>query len=215
MCLVKVSRHILPLMLAMLKTLPILFILFALTPYLLKTTLTETIMFGIPSTIIMMVAGQHMSNILTVKFVYLFILCQYFRLKLKNLNETAGKERIRFKRIPSILRSFDALCREIEEYNTTYWSHFLLNIWLAFGVPTMIWINAFALLPVSILFKIILFYISTITSVLFLSGLSSAASVNYEASKSYKLFNLQTCQISKIKGRNVYRLKVNFHQWIK
>lgn len=206
--LVRVSGIVFPLMSAMLRSLPVLFVLMALTPYALKTTFVETLVFGIPSTLIMLFIGQRLSNILTVKFVYLFIICLYFRLKLKNLNQSIARKTTS-KGLQTILQTLDALYREIDEHNRTYWSHFILNIWLSFGVPTMIWINAFVLLPVSILFKFVLFYCCLNSSLLFWSGLSAAASVNYEGAKSHKLL----CSFaSKYRLRVHERIKVTFSQ---
>ena len=208
--LVRISKFLFLFLSALRKMCPFITFSYPLTPYILKATLLDTILFGLPGTFTFMVAGQHMTSILSAKFIHFTILCQYLKLKLRNLNETAlgmnGK--ISISRIQNILHSLDALYREIDEYNTSYWSNFLLNIWLAFGVPTTIWVNAFLLVPVSILIKINLFFMSTGACILFWLGLSGAASVNYEASKSYKIINKLASRVSKCKVRHGYRLKV-------
>ena len=109
------------------------------------------------------------------------------------LIETNGllteEKRMNTNRIRNILRSFDALYCEINEYNSTFWSKFLFIIWTMFGIIIifLIYIIIFSLIPIEI--KVALSYFASLYLFMYLFILSIASSVNLEANKSYKLLN--------------------------
>ena len=92
----------------------------------------------------------------TFQFLYFYIICKYLFQELEHLNKILFKmrKRIEMNRIMNILHSLDALYREINEYNTTYWSKFLLNIWLFFGTAIVFALYFTLFGPKLIVFKI-------------------------------------------------------------
>ena len=78
-------------------------------------------------------------TIVLYQMLYFAIICKYLKLRIKNLNEAlmANKRSKRSNRIPNILNAYDTLYREINHYNTTYWSKFLFFFWLFFGSLTV------------------------------------------------------------------------------
>ena len=92
-------------------------------------------------------------------------------------------------RIRNILNSYDALYREINEYNTTYWSKFLIIIWSLLGA--LIVFVFYLLILGSFLFaiKITLSYYLIINCFMFVFILSISSSVNLEEKKSYKILS--------------------------
>ena len=60
-------------------------------------------------------------NMLSVQIVLFFILCKYFLVKLKELNATSKQtKRMNTNRFGYIVKTFDDLYREIDEYNANY-----------------------------------------------------------------------------------------------
>ena len=130
-------------------------------------------------------------NLEGIQIVYFYFLCQYFRIKLKNLSESIGQMnvRIRCSRIVGIVRTFDALYREIIEYNSSYWSKFLIKNWLIFGSAIVNLLCSTLLLKLPLFLTILILYVVVFLSALFLVIVLSAASVNHRANKCYQLFN--------------------------
>ena len=122
----------------------------------------------------------------------------YLRIKLKNLNHRI----VKFK---NIIHTSDALYREINEYNAIYWSQFLLLIRFSFGTPIVLFLNASLFLDILII-RIIMLYVALFCAFLFLFVLNSAASVNSEANKSYKLLNYYLVKI--LRAKYTRKLKV-------
>ena len=77
----------------------------------------------------------HRVRIFGYQIIYFIILCQYLGIKLDRLNEKVINmhKKNQFFGIRKILYSYDAFYREINEYNTTYWSQFLFIVWHLFG----------------------------------------------------------------------------------
>ena len=153
-------------------------------------------------------------NIVSIQIFVLFILCKYFLLKLKSLNQLLReKKRMNSNRIRNILRSCDALYREINEYNSTYWSKFLFNIWSLLGILIVFMIHVIIFISIPIIIKISLIYFTILYFNIFLFILTITSSVNLEAKKSYKLFNsfkIKFITTSKLDKRRltIYQIKV-------
>ena len=99
------------------------------------------------------------------------------------------KKRMNTNTIHYIVRSFDALYREIDEYNSTYWSKFLLIIWLLFGIIIIFTIFIIIFTSIRIEIRITIFYFTILYLFMYIFILSIASSVNSEANKSYKFLN--------------------------
>ena len=132
----------------------------------------------------------HTQNIITIQLLLFFIICKYFKIKFEVQNKIIEKIRsINTNRIKNILYSYDRLYREINEYNTTYWSKFLFSIWFCFGVFIVVLIYLLIFVNISIVIRILIFYFTILHSSLYLFIMTNASSLNSEANKSYKIFN--------------------------
>ena len=123
--------------------------------------------------------------------MYFLILCKFLRTKLQRLNDSSvnimrGNE---FLKIETTILSFNRLYREIEEYNRTYWSKFLLNVWLTFGTLIVCLLHMTTIPSLPIIIIIILTYVSIILWIIFLFTIFITTSVHSEANKANKFSN--------------------------
>jgi hypothetical protein len=125
---------------------------------------------------------------------YFYIICLYLKLKLKNANNNIRKSyenkyKMTYYRMKNILKSLDSVISEINTYNNDIWSKYLMIF-----VVSVIIILDFVLFEsifgeISLYFKIVLFYGSSVFSLLLIILINTASSVSFEANKSYKLLN--------------------------
>ena len=110
--------------------------------YLVNLGFLNTIIYGSHSIIFHTTWFYYAINIVTTLFLFFIIICQYFLFKLSKLNSKMKTiKQTKTLRIRNILHSYNAIYREIDEYNTTYWSQFLFSVWLFFGVFLVIVIS--------------------------------------------------------------------------
>ena len=155
-------------------------------------TFMEIILIVFPHTIIYTIWAHYVWNIFSYQILFFFILCRYLRIKLQNLNNSLIKTEIKTdleSKISRLLRSFDALYREINEYNVTYWSKFLFIIWLCFGTIIVLQIKFVIHKNVKFILRLVEIYSIIVFTILFLFTILTAASINSMAHKSYKLVN--------------------------
>ena len=132
---------------------------FVLGFYLLSMDIDRALVMGIYPAIINALWGYYTFNIIIIQLFLFYILCKYFVLKIKAQNQVLQTNKNFFsKKIVNILRSYDAIYREIEEYNTTYWSKFLFTIWLFFGVVLVVVIYLILFAPIPSTIKILCSY---------------------------------------------------------
>ena len=124
-------------------------------------------------------------------------------MKVKQLNENILvflKKKIIFNRniIIKNIFSLDSLYSEINEYNTKLWSKYLLTIWLIMG--SLISLTLFVIISSKInnLMRILCSFGLFLFITTFLLIINTSSSVNYEANKSYKLFNSLMASNSKL-----------------
>ena len=133
-----------------------------------------------------------------IKIFLFLVLCKYFILKIRAKNEFVRKIRIVTPRkIMQMLHSYDAFYREINEYNSTYWSQFLFAIWLFFGVVIVNLIYLILFAPIASAIKIICIYFGTLLAIFYLIIMTTASSLNCEAFKSYNVFHYFTVKYYK------------------
>ena len=182
--------------------------------YVVNTNLYTTIVYGIPNSLMITISAHHLCNIMYGQLIYFYILCRYLRLKLKNLNESVlqMKRGIRFIRIQNILHSFNEIYLEINEYNTTYWSKFLFNIWIIFGSIIILLLHTLLFKNVNMLTKLGIIYGLIILPMIYLYTIFTASSVNSEANKSYKYLNSLYFQLFglRIRNKTIKLLKVSW-----
>ena len=163
----------------------------ALILILFNETLINVMTFGILQSILNRMFLYFYNIFIFYQILYLHILCTYLELKLNNLNKRLieMKKSKRFVRIREILYSFDVIYREINEYNTTYWSKFLFIFWLFFGIIIVILIYIVFYLTIPRFYRISFIYAIIVLSTMFNYILSKVCSLNSEANKSYKIFH--------------------------
>ena len=92
---------------------------------------------------------------------YFYLICKYLKVKVRQLNKKV-KQLKRWNNIrrhmKNILRSYDALFREITQYNITYWSKFLIVFWIGFGTFSVIFLIIFLNQNSNIAIKLICLY---------------------------------------------------------
>ena len=185
--------------------------LYFLIGQMINKTIVEIILIVLPLTFIFNIWAHYVWNIILYQILYFFILCRYLRIKLQNLNECALriKNSYKYSNISTLLPNINALYREINEYNVSYWSKFLLIIWLFFGTLIVIIINLAIRKKLIFIIRITAIYGVLCYSGLFLFTILTAASVNNTANKSYKL--LHSIMSSHIhRSKSIQRkLKVN------
>ena len=160
---------------------------FSLMLYYNNTTFFEILMYGIPNTILFNFWGRIFWNIFFYQFLIFHFLCSYLIIKIEALNASAGQMICNQKlvRIRELIRSYHSIAVEINEYNVSYWSKFLLNFWLTFGLIVVILLYTFIFvsMPFIIEFVVVYVLIAYITS--FLMLIFKASSVNQSANNSY------------------------------
>ena len=141
---------------------------------------------------------------------YFFFICEYLKLKVKNLNQELDGIRSKnsFNRIPKILHSFDALYRQIDEFNTTFWSKFLLIIWLFFGTLCVVITYICIFGNINIVIRMLLIYIDILAITMFDYIFSNACSLNLEANKTYSKINSISIHYYTFKMRHNLRLLI-------
>ena len=162
-------------------------ILLILVAYMIGTNLRQTWFYLALCLVAMIYLAHILTNFIVYQFLYFFVICQYVVIKLNNLNECVSQSRNRFN-LKNILHSYDTLYREINNYNTTYWSKFLFIIWLYYGlaINQILYMTIFSDITIpKIIFGIIL--IELVVILWFI--IFTASLVNTSAKKSYKLFN--------------------------
>ena len=167
--------------------------------YLLYTNLWDTLFYGIPNALLFTIWARYYWNFTLYQFLVFYVICLYLKMKIKWLNERRieMKRRKRFIRIRETLQSFDSLYSEINEYNTTFCSKFLLIFWLTYGLNLVLFLYITIFIPMAIFLKFIFIYALIVFSISFLFVIFTASSVTYSANKSYKTLNSLIISYSK------------------
>ena len=174
--------------------------------YYVKTSLIETLMFGIPNGILYSIWCLYVILIFDILLLSFYIICSQINFKIQSLNERIEKLKKSFNyyKIREILHSFDSLYKEINEYNTTFWSKFLFAFWLTFGSCDVLLIHICIFGSVEIWLKLFLVYVSVFLGSLFLFIIFTASSVNSNANKTYKSLNSLIIPYSRYNRRKSY-----------
>jgi len=179
----------------------------------LNCSLRQFIIFGIPHSLLWSNCCYHIYNIIISQLIYFYIICFYLKLKIISTNKRImrrlkNKRQIKRLKIVEVLKSFDSIYVEINEYNSNYWSKFLFVVWILL----VIIISSALYLTIHMEVNLILRFIFINTSALFTSWLTTiintASSVNLEAKKSYKLLNSCVIHLNSRYISNSLRIKV-------
>jgi len=157
------------------------------------------------------------NNFNIYQMIYFYIICYYLKIKLRNANNYVRKifgRKMKVNRlnIKNILHTINAIHREINEYNTDYWSIYLMIVimLIIIGMDIVLFHAIFG--KIGLLFKVSLFYGSCFAFMLVMVLINTASSVSFESNKSYKLLNklFLSRNISKISL--TIRIKVWIHK---
>ena len=180
-------------------------------PYITKNPILLFI--SIVNTFLVALTSHYMYAIIVWQFVYYYIIIYYLRLKIMALNEylkqCINNRNIfrKYSNIISIIKSFNQIYLEINEYNSNYWTIFLSIIWINISVilvsinfVLIISNNAFIfklfLIPFELLFLLLILFIIHISS-----------QISFQSNNSYQLFNTLFCLIRR---KNIIKFKVIF-----
>ncbi len=134
------------------------------------------------------------ANINLSQMTYLYIICLYLKLKLRNANNSITKSfekeyKMTYYKMKNILISLDYIISEINTYNNDLWSKDLMIVLIS--VILILDLILFEALfgKMGYFFKIFLFYGKNMFFMLLIILMNIASSVSFEANKSYKLLN--------------------------
>jgi hypothetical protein len=133
-------------------------------------------------------------NINFSQMTYLYIICLYLKLKLRNVNNSIRKSfekkyKMTNYRMKNILNSLNSIISEINTYNNDLWSKYLMIILMSVLIILDLVLFEAIFGKMSLFFKIILFCGSCLIFILLMILINTASSVSFEANKSYKLLN--------------------------
>ena len=160
-----------------------------LSLFIIFISLREVLLYGISTTTMTCLIVFYFWNFLGYQYLYYFLVCKYLNIKLKNSNEELilMKKENHHGEIRKVLETFNAIYCEIKEYDSTYISKFLFTVWLLIGtlVVIIIYIGVFS--NSKFIVKIIFHYGTIFYFSLFIFTIITAASINYQNRKTYKL----------------------------
>jgi hypothetical protein len=154
----------------------------------------DIILFGIPHSILFSCCCHFIFNINLWKVAYFYLVCNYLKIKLREVNNELinkiGKRiRITNARTIILIKKLSSIYSEIDDYNNNFWSKYLLSIWLILGsvINTTLYLSIFG--EMHIIFRIIFIYSVSVFIITFMFIVNIASSVTFEAMRSYKLLN--------------------------
>ena len=148
------------------------------------------------------------------QMLYFYILCRYIVIKLNELNNKLSNNitkhlRTNSRYLRNTLFLLNSIYSEINEYNESFWSKYLLSIWLLLGSVITICLYVIFFTEINTFAKYLIGYFVIIIIITFLLIINTVSSVNYEANKSYKLLN--SYMVFKIRAHS----KINIRKKIK
>ena len=161
---------------------------FVLSVYYYKTTFFDIFIFGIPNAIHFTLLARYYWNIFCYQFLMFHFLCTYLRIKVKSLNSNAERmtRNRKLVRIRELIRSYHLVANEIHDYNVSYWSKFLLNFWLSYGLTVILLLYSVVFISMQLLLKLIFIYTLFAFTFSFLLLILKTSSVNNSANISHK-----------------------------
>ncbi len=165
-----------------------------LLPFVLNCSALDTIIFGIPHSLLFAIGLHYICNINLWQLFYFRLICRYIKIKFKESNDFVSKlivrqKLIKWKKVLKMIQNLDAKYSELDKYNQEFWSKYLLSIWLMAGAVINFSLYSLYFGKMTVTLKSIVGYFTALTFLGFLFIIINASSVNYEANKMYKLLN--------------------------
>ena len=172
-------------------------------------TLKESLLFAIPNTLLFQAFVYYCYSIIFYKMVYLYLICYYLKAKIRSINKRAIHlmETKRYESLYQLMASIDKIYAEVNEYNMTFWSKYLLMFWLTFGAVIVFLMIITFFIEMTMVYRLVWGFITAYLSVIFLIIIISASSVNTIANESYKLFNRLFVDYSGVDRRSYVRTR--------
>ena len=110
-----------------------LFMMFLVSSVLMIKTYSfaDLIIYGIPSVILYLIYGYSIVNITFHSVLCLFIICEYSRIKLKNVNKMTenliNKTFVNIKNVNQLIEEHNNICTQITKFNK-FWKNFIQGI---------------------------------------------------------------------------------------
>jgi hypothetical protein len=154
--------------------------------------LNTFLLFGILWVSIYTIGGYLICTNVYYQVCYFYIICEYLRLKLANINDKIEKiiriNRSKFRSSLKLMKILDLIYAEVDEYNS-FWCKFSLLIYICYLslICTLLYSLLFGNL--GLLLKIMNGYLAALNITIFVSFVIPGVSVTREVDKSYLLFN--------------------------
>jgi hypothetical protein len=171
------------------KVIPVIAVAINLSPFVMKYSTLDTILFGIPNSLLLAFCAHNACNINIFQVVYFYLICRYIKIKFKESNDFVRQKKINNKNFLRFIRDLDAKYSELNEFDCNFWSKYLFSIWLIFVALVNFTLYVFLFTDLNIIYMLIAGYGSVLFILIFIFIISTASSVNYEANKIYKPLN--------------------------
>lgn len=175
-------------------TVPVFAFTLNIFPFIIKCSILDIILFGIPHSILFCCCCHFIFNINLWKVVYFYLVCNYLKIKLREvnnelINKIGKRNRITNAKTIGLIKKLSSIYSEIDDYNNNFWSKYLLSIWLIFRsvINTTLYLTIFG--QMHIICRIVFIYAVSIFIITFMFIVNTASSVTLEAMRSYKLLN--------------------------
>lgn len=167
---------------------PAMAFIFNITAYMIRGyPPRDLIIYGIPNSLMFQMMAYNAVNIQIYQMLYFHILCNYLKIKIEMFSQDLLINNSKISNIDLDLKSINSLFLEINEYNTTFWSKYLLSLWLTFGSLNVIITYLVLFATLSPIIRFIFSYCLIFFITLFLIVIFNASSVNYESNKFFKI----------------------------
>ena len=175
-----------------------------------NSSTVEFLVFVLPNTIWCDLFAHYCYCFFLYQMAYLFIMCSYLKMKIGSVEEEL-KQTIKQRRrsLLIIIKKMYDIFKEIDEYNTTYWSKYLFVFWLIFGTLGVaclsVMIKGSMDTMMTIPWSLLTFYFIAV----FLVVILTTASVNSAINQTYSKWNSIFIHYSnESKGKQNLRSKI-------
>jgi len=196
------------------KVIPILALAISLLPFVKNCSTLDTILFGIPNSLLFAFCTHNACNINIFQVVYFYLICRYIKIKFKESNDFVRQKKINNKNFLGFIRDLDAKYSELNEFDLNFWSKYLLSIWVIFVALVNFTLYIFLFVDLNIILKLVSGYGSVLFILIFIFIISTASSVNYEANQIYKPLNHIMANQSFKRLSLTEKVKVNINELI-
>ena len=181
---------------------PIAAFMINIIPILLQCSTSETLIFGLPNSLLFSLCCYYVFSINVWQVLYFYIICLYFKIKLKDIYNKVFATLRNGRYIIQIIRSLNSIYLEIHENNSIYWSKYFLTIWFLYVSMIITNMSGVLFSETTIILKLMISYTLLQFIIIFIIVINTASSVNFEANKIYLLLNRLMVYQNKSKSKS-------------